>query len=99
MNESKPDYGAMNSQELRQHLEGYDFVTPTGEPLAPFLDSLMGENLDPKTLASIARTSRQNSLLIWGARFGTPARGLNCGGALVRREHANSAGTNATSTW
>jgi hypothetical protein len=53
MNESKPDYGAMNSQELRQHLEGYDFVTPTGEPLAPFLDSVMGENLDRKTVASI----------------------------------------------
>jgi len=31
MNEPKPDYGAMNRQELRQDLEGYDFVTPTGE--------------------------------------------------------------------
>ena len=62
MNESKPDYGAMNSQELRQHLEGYDFVTPTGEPLAPFLDSLMGENLDPKTVASICETVVRSSL-------------------------------------
>jgi hypothetical protein len=51
MNESKPDYGAMNRQELRQDLEGYDFVTPTGEPLGPLLDPLMGENLDPETVA------------------------------------------------
>ena len=42
----------MNRQELRQDLDGYDFVTPTGEPLGPFLDSLMKEDLDPKTVAS-----------------------------------------------
>jgi hypothetical protein len=53
MNQRKPDYAAMNRQELRQDLEGYDFVTPTGEPLAPLLDSLMEENLDPKTVADI----------------------------------------------
>ena len=45
------DYGAMSRQELRADLEQYDFVTPTGEPLAPLLDSLMKENLDPKTVA------------------------------------------------
>jgi hypothetical protein len=53
MNETKRDYGAMNRQELRQDLEGFDFVTPTGEPLGPLLDPLMGENLDPKTVASM----------------------------------------------
>ena len=45
------DYGSMNRQELRKDLEQYDFVTPTGDPLAPFLDSLMKETLDPKTVA------------------------------------------------
>jgi len=45
------DYGAMSRQELRADLEQYDFVTPTGEPLAPLLDSLMEENLDPRTVA------------------------------------------------
>ena len=49
----KPDYGAMNRQELRIDLEQCDFVTPTGEALAPFLDPLMKEDLDPKTVASI----------------------------------------------
>ena len=43
----KPDYGAMNRQELRKDLEQYDFVTRTGEPLAPLLDFLMIDNLDP----------------------------------------------------
>jgi hypothetical protein len=32
------DYGAVSRQELRMDLEQYDFVTPTGEPLAPLLD-------------------------------------------------------------
>jgi len=50
---TKLDYGAMNGHELRKDLEQYDFVTPTGEPLAPVLDSLMNEELDPKTVASI----------------------------------------------
>ena len=58
MNEPKPDYGAMNRRELRQDLEGYDFVTPTGVPLAPFLDSLMKENLDPRASRIPAKTSR-----------------------------------------
>ena len=49
----KPDYGAMNRQELRKDLEQYDFVTRTGEPLAPLLDPLMIDNLDPKTAADI----------------------------------------------
>jgi hypothetical protein len=43
--------GAMSRQELCIDLDQYDFVTPTGVPLAPFLDSLMKENLDPKTVA------------------------------------------------
>jgi hypothetical protein len=46
------DYEAMTRQELRKDLEQYDFVTPTGEPLAPLLDTLMKENLDPKTVAN-----------------------------------------------
>jgi hypothetical protein len=49
--EPSKDYGAMSRQELCIDLEQYDFVTPTGVPLAPFLDSLMKENLDPKTVA------------------------------------------------
>ena len=54
MNETtEQDYGALNRQELRKDLERYDFVTPTGEPLAPFLDSLMKEDLDPETAAGI----------------------------------------------
>src|SRR5215204_841444 len=40
-------------QELRRDLGGYDFVTPTGEPLGPLLEPLMGENLDPETVASM----------------------------------------------
>jgi hypothetical protein len=50
---SKLDYGAMSREELRKDLEQYDFVTPTGEPLAPLLDPLMKEELDPETVASI----------------------------------------------
>ena len=45
------DYGAMSRQELCIDLEHNDFVTPTGVPLAPLLDSLLKENLDPKTVA------------------------------------------------
>ena len=45
------DYGAMTRQELRKELEQYDFVAPSEEPLAPLLDSLMEENLDPRTVA------------------------------------------------
>ena len=41
----------MSRKELRMELEQYDFVALTGEPLAPLLDSLMKENLDPKTVA------------------------------------------------
>jgi hypothetical protein len=51
MNEPPKDYEAMTRQELRKDLEQYDFVTSTGVPLAPFLDSLMKENLDSKTVA------------------------------------------------
>jgi hypothetical protein len=46
------DFEAMTRQELRKDLEQYDFVTPTGEPLAPLLDALMKEDLDPKTVAN-----------------------------------------------
>lgn len=45
------DYGAMTRQELRKELEQYDFVAPGAEPLAPLLDALMKEELDPKTVA------------------------------------------------
>jgi hypothetical protein len=45
------DYGAMTPQELRKDLEGYDFVNPAGEPLAPLLDSLIKEPMDPKKIA------------------------------------------------
>ena len=51
----------MTRQELRKELEQYDFVAPTGEPLAPLLDSLMEENLDPKTVAdTYERTEAMN---------------------------------------
>jgi hypothetical protein len=50
---TKQDYGALNRQELRKDLEQYDFVTPSGEPLAPLLDSLMKDELDPKSVASV----------------------------------------------
>ena len=52
------DYEVMTRQELRRDLEQYDFVTPTGVPLAPFLDSLMKENLDPMSVANTCETSR-----------------------------------------
>jgi len=51
MNEPPKDYEAMTRQELRKDLEQYDFVTPAGEPLAPLLDALMKEHLDPKSVA------------------------------------------------
>ena len=51
MNETSKDYGAMSRQELRRELEQYDFVAPAGEPLAPLLDPLMKQDLDPKTVA------------------------------------------------
>ena len=56
------DYGAMSRQELRADLEQYDFVTPTGEPLAPLLDSLMEENLDPRTVADTCEHMRTHQI-------------------------------------
>jgi len=41
----------MSRQELRIDLEQYDFVAPTGVPLAPFLDFLMKETLEPQDVA------------------------------------------------
>ena len=52
------NYGAMSRKELLMDLEQYDFVTPTGEPLAPFLDCLMKKELAPRPLRVSARTSR-----------------------------------------
>ena len=73
MNEPKPDYGAMNRQELRKDLEGYDFVTPTGEPLGPLLEPRM-ENLDPETVASICEDieAKQFACLGGPLRSSTP---------------------------
>jgi hypothetical protein len=51
MNKPPKDYEAMTRQELRKDVEQYDFVTPNGEPLAPLLDALMKEDLDPKSVS------------------------------------------------
>ena len=60
-------------QELRQDLEGYDFVTPTGEPLGPLLDPLMGENLDPKTVASMCEDIEAKQFACIGGPLGSSA--------------------------
>ncbi len=55
MNGPPKDYEAMTRQELRKELEQYDFVAPSAEPLAPLLDPLMEENLDPRTIAGTCK--------------------------------------------
>jgi len=37
-------------------------VTPNGEPLAPLLDSLMEENLDPRTVADTCEHMRTHQI-------------------------------------
>ena len=76
----KPDYGAMNRQELRKDLEQYDFVTRTGEPLAPLLDSLMIDNLDPETAADICEGIEARQFECLAAPFAIPTLGSSCVG-------------------
>jgi hypothetical protein len=47
----------MSREELRMDLEQYDFVTPTGEPFAPLLNSLMKETWTPRPLLNATKTT------------------------------------------
>jgi hypothetical protein len=60
----------MTLRELRRDLEGYDFVAPTGEPLAPLLDSLLREPLDPKIVADTCESIEAKQFECQGGPLG-----------------------------